>query len=79
MVCRLVFALSMTILASALSAGEVELAPNWPLAVKVAHDILLRWGSEAADIEWMRTTLLRLFNAVCDQVGPELRDDFWNA
>ena len=78
MACHGLFAQAMNILAAALSLGQVELPPDWPEIVKVAHHVLLRWSQEAADIDWMRTTLLHSFTAVCHRLQIQLGEDFWS-
>jgi hypothetical protein len=77
MACRSTFAFSLLILAAVLSGGELEPPSDWLYTIREAHDTLLRWGREASDVEWMRTTLVSLFNGVCAKQNLEVPSRFW--
>ena len=76
--CHGILAQSLTILAAALSHGRVSLPADWLTTVRVAHDILLHWSAEAADVEWMRATLLHAITATCNQLHIRLDNDSWS-
>lgn len=67
MVCRAVFACSLIVLASVLGSDVVEPPQDWRHILQVAYDMLLKWSSEAADVDWMRAILLHVFDSVCSQ------------
>ena len=72
-------ALSMNVLAAALSGDRLAPPANWLDDTKMAYDILSRWSHEAADVDWMRSTLLHLLVSVCETLHMQVPDSFWTA